>query len=275
MFKHFKQLCIATTLLQLMAFAETTLVCNSYDYQNDSSCSDDDHPWYGIIGTGYAWSLKAGIENPDPSFWDEAIQGYNNSLGGSPFLTFGFGRKFLSYLRTDFSYTYFQTFHYVKFQTGISSTPGFTGDNRTRFFDLDNQNILFNLSFYPEKHFYFTFWSLDISPFIGGGIGVGFNRVTNFHTVGASHSVGSTTSIGHAASQSSFAWQGLGGLRFHPINSSTSFDIGYHYYDGGTFKGPTNIYVNDAVSLGEPSFGTAWKGKLRTHQISGTFNLSF
>lgn len=236
---------------------------------------DDDTAWYGKIQTGYAYSIKAGINNPNPNEWDASIQGYDARLGGSPFVEVGFGRSFAYYLRADVSYTFFDTFHYEKFQTGISQTEGFTGDHRVRFFDLDHQNIMFNLSLYPEKHAYFSFWGLDFSPFIGIGVGAGFSRVSHFYTVAYASSIGSTTSLGLKTNKSSFAWQGFGGFRIHPCASFMNLDLGYRYYDGGKFRGPSNVYVNTADFQGAPALSTPFEGKLKTHQFIISFNFWF
>lgn len=273
--RYFIGMVLTAFLLQGAAFSEeNSTECNPCDYDCTFDCKTSKQ-WYGILGIGYAWSQKAGINNPDPAEWDASIQGYNANLGGAPFTKIGFGRKFLYYLRADATYTFFDTFHYFKFQTGVSDTVGFTGDNRTRHFDLDNQNLLFNLSFYPEKHFHLTGLSLDISPYIGGGIGVSFYRVSNFYTVAETDGVGSTTSIGDSVNNNAFAWQGLVGIRVHPVKSCISFDAGYHYFYGGTFKGPTMIYSNDSTFLGAATYAPAWKGKLKTHQLNLSFNYAF
>ena len=236
---------------------------------------DDKTSWYGKVTTGYAYSFKAGIDNPDPLEWDASVEGYNSRLGGSPFIEVGFGRSFAYYLRADVAYTFFQGFQYEKFQTGISDTIGFTGDRRIRFFDLNHQNVMFNFSLYPEKHAYFSMIGFDVSPFLGVGVGAGFHRVSNFHTVAYTDNVGSTTSLGLKANTASFAWQGFAGVRLHPCDSFMNLDLGYRYYDGGSFKGPTKIYVNTAAFSGAGAPSTPFKGKLKTHQFTVSFNFWF
>jgi hypothetical protein len=178
-------------------------------------------------------------------------------------------------MRADVAYTYFQGFHYQKFQSGTSDTAGFTGKRRNRYFDLDHQNVMFNLSLYPEKHLYFSLAKLEISPYLGLGIGAGFFRVINFHTVAYSEGVGSTTSIGTKTNNTAFAWQGFAGMRFHPQLSCMHIDLGYRYYDGGRFQGPDFVYCNTPDLEGSPSPGTPWKGKLRTNQFTIAFNFWF
>ncbi len=234
-----------------------------------------DNPFYGIVGTGYAWTMDPGIDNPNPADWDPSLQGYDNSFGGSPFLMIGLGREYFDLLHIDLSYTYYQTFHYQKYQTGVASTPGFTGSERMRFFDLDHQNILFDVSVYP--------WSLQVlnvkvTPFAGAAIGVGFNQVTNFHTVGydSSAGVGSTTSIGTTGVRAVFAWQVSAGVRIKPDLQHLSFDFGYHYYNGGSFTGPSNVMVNASPFNGGISSGNApWTGTLKANEFYFTLNLAY
>lgn len=277
MFKRLVTLCMMGTLLQAADFQKEISICSPSDYQDVNNTTTDtpekNRPWYGIVGTGYAWSTNTGIRNPDADFWDDSIQGYNSALGTSQFFTFGFGKQLSKYAFVDMSYTYYQTFHYKKFQTGENTAaPAFASRNRTRFFDLDNQNILFNLSIYQNKYFAWNTICLEFSPFVGAGIGVGLNRVTNFHTVTAS---GATTAIGSSSSNNSFAWQVFGGIRIRPMGSCISFDLGYHYYNAGSFKGPNRVYINEPPFFGTSVAAKAWKGKLKTNQVNAAFNIPF
>jgi opacity protein-like surface antigen len=266
----FLALASASLFLCSKAQGDEAEMSSRFSYNEDAP----EKKWYGLFGTGYAYSMKANIDHPG-GIWDPATEGYDSNLGGSPFFTLGFGRAFLDYLRFDTTYTFYQGFHYQKHQSGEGNTPGFTGVNRIRFFDLDHQSVLFNLSLYPEKHFYFSAIDLDISPYLGVGIGAGFSRVYNFHTVAYAREVGSTTSLGNKHTRSAFAWQASAGIRLHPTDSCFSFDIGYRYYDGGRFHSSSTIYMNTPDFQGVPSEVNPWKGKLRTNQITLSFNMDF
>ncbi len=231
--------------------------------------------WYGYVGSGYAWSMKAGIHNPDSDFWAASDQGYDARLGNSPFFTIGFGRRYFDILAFDVAYTYYQTFHYQKFQTG-ETVPGGIGSRRTRYFDLDNQNGMFNISLYPEDHASFPLGSLKVSPFVGVGIGFSVNRISNFHSVSFDEATGtgSTTSIGNDTTTVKFAWQAMAGLRFHPRQNRFNFDVGYRYYDAGRFTGPNRIIGNTAIGQGIAEKVKPWKGRLHTNELTLTLNLS-
>ena len=225
--------------------------------------------WYGFVGAGYAFSLKAGIKNPDPAFWDFAFEGYDRHLESAPFFFIGFGKKWCC-LDFDISYSYYRPFHYKKFQTGVSATPGFTGPSRTRFFDLEHENILFTATFDPKwRYLCYRFCGLQVNPLLGIGIGAGIHHVNNFHTVGFSPTalVGSTTSIGKRVTTTSFAWQALAALRFQFGCSPLSLDIGYRYYDGGRFFGPGTVVSNTPTGLGAKQSGKPWRGTLRANEI--------
>ena len=110
---------------------------------------------------------------------------------------------------------------------------------------------------------YTNLMSLNISPFISGGIGAARNRISNFYTVGSSPDEGSISSIGRPLGKTAFAWQGSVGLNFQPTDSHVSTNIGYRYYDGGRFTGPSVIYSNTAGW----ETSTPWTGRLTANQV--------
>ncbi|WBV69616.1 hypothetical protein PGH46_06350 [Legionella pneumophila] len=56
------------------------------------------YPWFASIGTGYSWTEKPGIVNPNPLFWDFSLQGYDSDLGIGDFIPLLLGNKFISTL---------------------------------------------------------------------------------------------------------------------------------------------------------------------------------
>lgn len=237
--------------------------------------------WYGQVGAGYAWTTNAGIHNPNPLVWDAAIQGYNDDLGGASFASLEIGRLFGRGFSTGLRYAFYDTFHYQKFQTGTSDTPSFSGNSRHRFFDLDHQHILVHFTFDPLKFIRCRpiLCGIKISPSLEVGIGPGFNRVTNFHTVGlleipgTGTAVGSTTLIGATHSEVSFAWEAGVGVKFKVECLNLSWRIGYRYYDGGRFQGPSTVYPNSVLNQGLATRATPWKGHLRANEA--VFQIDF
>ncbi|MBA3662075.1 MAG: porin family protein [Gammaproteobacteria bacterium] len=226
--------------------------------------------WFAKFDAGFAWSSNSGISNPDPSFWDAANQGYDANLGNRSFASIGLGATLNEYLNLDIDYTRYATFNYQQYQTGSSVTPGFSGNARTRFFDLNVQSVLLNLTAHPNPNqFGLHFYNLVIYPFASLGAGVGINRMSNFHTV-AYNTVatsGVVSSLGKDTTQNTFAWQGSLGLTFAPVQSYLAADIGYRYYDGGDFQSPNQIMANSPFEAGTLISAPRWQGKLKTNQI--------
>lgn len=223
-------------------------------------------PWFVAIGTGYSWTLLPGIDNPNPSEWDASEQGYNSNLGNRGFLTFTLGKAIHEWVDVSVMSMMHENFNYQMFQSGFSSTPAFTGNQRNRYFTLNNKSILFNAFVHPEK--FYEYQSMSYRPFISAGIGYAYNYINNFYTVGNQvegdglPNVGSTDSIGSPVGTNAFAWQGSAGLSFHVKEYPVSFNTGYRYYDGGRFNGPSNIYTNDSGFLAS----SPWSGQLKANQ---------
>ena len=145
--------------------------------------SEQINPWYASIGTGFSWTQLPGIDNPNPALWDDSIQGYDSHLGNRGFYTFEVGKQVHRLIDVSVLYLDNETFNYQKFQTGVSNTEGFTGDSRTRYFDLNNRALLVNGFLHPD-HSWLNVHTVNFTPFVGGGIGYALNQLDNFYTVG-------------------------------------------------------------------------------------------
>ncbi len=230
-------------------------------------------PWFASIGTGYSWTNKPGIQNPNPSEWDYAAQGYDAPIGNRGFYTFAIGKQFHDYMDVSLSYLVHENFNYQQFQSGTSDTPDFTGNQRNRFFTLNNRALLINGFLHPA-----TFWAqlanIQFMPYVGAGVGYACNKVNNFYTVGnttvAGVALGSTDSIGDPISKNSFAWQGTLGFNIHPQQSHFSVNTGYRYFDGGNFNGSSNIYTNANGFV----TATPWSGSVKANQFFIEFQYS-
>jgi hypothetical protein len=231
------------------------------------------------IRSGYAWLGHADISNATvANQWDLANEGYNASLSNAGFWDFAIGFYPLSFLDVDVSYGTYETMHYEKYQTGTSSTTAFTGGNRMRYFDVDHKNIMLNATLHPRKgEFSIDTSCVSISPFVGGGFGLGINRINNFHTVAYSTDgkTGSTTSIGFRNTNKSCAWQLNAGLTFSACNHKVAFDLGYRYHNGGTFKTGDKFMANVNDFKGAFCPATGWKGKIRAHEAVVAFRFNF
>lgn len=226
-----------------------------------------DNPWYASVGAGYSWTQLPGIDNPAPAVWDASSQGYDSALGDRGFFTLEVGKQVHQYVDVSLMYIDHETFNYQMFQSGVSNTEGFTGDQRNRYFNLNNRALLVSGFLHPE-HSWYQLSSVDVTPFVGAGIGFANNQVTDFYTVGATSvsgtTIGSTDSIGNQMKTNSFAWQGSIGLNLKPQISHLSVDVGYRYYDGGAFTASNMVYVNGSGGF-SPS--TPWSGRVTANQL--------
>lgn len=241
-------------------------------YQNSlaviNKCADENNfPFYLQIGAGYSFSLKTTLSGIDPPCWDPAVEGYDSDLGSAPSFEVGLGYHITPCLSALISSSFRGGYHYEKFQTPVPGSASFDSlPSKTRYFDLDNTNVMFSLIANGAKvngiHMDFCNGTV-LAPFIGAGIGVARNEVYNFHSV-------LTTSTGGFADVASdmttkktysFAAQGMVGASWL-VTDRTSFDLGYRFYYGGQFK--SNDYVVD-ISAGAAS--TPWKGNLLTNEV--------
>lgn len=226
------------------------------------------------IGGGYSWTNNADI-SADTSFWDPAPQGYNGSIGNSsilnaevgyivnPLFSFGFGASY----RGDYSYS--------RFQASSSASTAGAGANKTRFFDLDNTSIMADLYFNKfGNQNYFNYCIIPhtyIHPFIGAGIGVAYNHMSNFHSVLANGTnPAEVSAVETDYTRKSFAYEAMTGLML-VLSHTVSIDGGYRYFNGGKFQ--SNTFVASQAN-GSPLEGPAWTGKLTANEVFAEINFS-
>ncbi len=263
----------ALLLLPLALFAARSDAFGT-GFPGQDCCVESCDNWYGVVGAGYAFSRKAHIRVGTD--WDPSPSSHDDKFTDTPFFFIGFGRTFCNWIDFDVTYSFYQPLHYQKFKTADAEDVG----THTHFFDLDHQNLMFDLTLDSVGWFCFgDCWGLNIRPIVGAGIGVGINSITNFHSVdfgGATVPVGSTTDIGDRKRGTSFAWQVLAALRFGVCNCCPfSFDIGYRYYDGGRFHGPTRFVLNTAAGAGAQTSLSAWKGRFTANEVYLALNYGF
>lgn len=271
MFKFSTLFVLSTALLMRAGFA-----CDMSSCCCEDACSN----WHAIVGAGYAFSNETDIHHGDD--FELTNEGYRQDLGNVPFFTIGVGHTVCQWLDIDASYSYYQTFHYQKYQTPSPLTPPTRISNvllnQTRYFDLDHQNVMFDFTIDPASCFSCDCCCFKIRPIVGAGIGVGINHISNFRTVGFDRfaEVGSEALSEPTTSNCSFAWRVLAAIRFSNCYcEALSFDLGYRYYDGGEFKSSHKSVVNVTGIPGSVIDVSAWEGRLRTNEVYGSFNWAF
>lgn len=257
--KSQKTLFFALCGLTIPAFALVTQPAPSYM----PPVTDQAKNVFITVGSGYSWSTHPDI-SVDTSFWDASPQGYNSSLGNSaifnaeagyianPWLSFGLG---VSY-RGDYSYSQFQT-------STAMNTPGFSSD-KTRYFDLNSTALMANLylnKFGNTHYLNYQFTpTIGIHPFVGAGIGVAYNEMTDFHSVLDNGT--DVSSVMADNTEKSFAYQAMAGLMLE-LNKALSIDAGYRYFNGGDIQ--SNDYLQTAT--GASVVAPAWTGTLQSNEV--------
>lgn len=244
--------------------AQANAAINSF---TDEANNPNPENFFLELGTGISFPNKVNI-SPDPSQWDASPQGYNNSLSIKPLYMAGIGYNFDSLYSFDLSGTYRGEYQYQKFQTSTAvGTPGFSGD-KTRFFDLSSMSILFNATLYGQEISKDLIWNTGsvgfIQPFLGTGLGVSYNTVSNFHSITTN---GTTASILANNTSPSFAYQFNAGLEWQ--YERMGVDVGYRYFNAGSFQ--SNNYIIGVAGAGSIS---TWKSTLGANEIFLTLKVA-
>lgn len=261
--------CIFLAIVSNVSFAGTMGEIKSCP---DLSCM----PWFLEFGAGVSWSNNANI-NTDPSRWDPAPEGYNSTLGTVPLYTAGIGYTINPLVSVDASYTFRGIYKYNKHQGSIVSNVTNPLGNRTRYFDLNSNALMFNGTLYGQGLSDRLVYEMNgfglIQPIIGGGIGVSYNTISNFHTVLDSSS--SVTSAMQDVTKASFSWQLNAGLELK--KDRFRFDVGYRYFNAGSFVS-NNALTTRINAAGTPITTLtipAWSSTLSANEIYFTAKVAF
>jgi len=228
------------------------------------------------VGGGYSWSIPADI-SANPAYWDVASQGYDHDVDNSELYTFGLGYHTPSIFSFLLEVGYRPNYKYERYQTSsASNTPEFT-PIKTRHFELSSSTYTFNA--FLNKAGNYACWSfrncLTVSPYVGGGLGVSYNTLYNFHSVLPldSEGVQEVKSIMNDWQKTSFAGQVMIGLTTK-INSRLSIDFGYRWFYGGKFESNDYLSSSSQNPIVYPQKIAPWKGKLRANELYVNFNYS-
>lgn len=228
--------------------------------------------WYLVGGAGYTDSRELDIR-VNPAIWDNARQGYSDDMGSSGLLFFGVGRYITDYLRLDVRGEHRGDYKFSKYQIGTNTgTTGFTGDVRTRKFELSSDSVMFSGWVDLGQVSQSLLWQAgpcSIQPFVGGGIGVNYMNVKDFRTIGAPFGVARNeiASVNQTTTDSTFAWHVGAGLSAQ-ITERTTFAVGYNYFDGGDIPFPNYILSSLSAPSGRTGVSvTPWDGKFRANEV--------
>jgi opacity protein-like surface antigen len=188
--------------------------------------------WYlrGDVGVGITSSPRI------RSTFDAAavVPGFNvdqQTLGDAAFVGLGVGYQVNNWLRFDATGEYRTSQH---FEATESENIGFfnTPPDDSRAFDrytASVQSSVFLVNAYADLG---TWYSL--TPFIGGGVGAAFNRISGLNDIGLTPGF---QGLGFAREKdsTSLAWAVMAGIDY-AVSPNLKLELGYRYLNMGTAK---------------------------------------
>jgi opacity protein-like surface antigen len=202
--------------------------------------------WYlrGDVGVG-AYELS-GLRSTfaDPTVVVPAPLFNNSSIGDAAFAGAGVGYQFNNWFRFDVTGEYRTAANYSAIQSysDIWSAPGASPCGiGARCHDVYHGQHAAAV-FLANAYFDIGTW-YGITPFIGGGIGVATNFLSNWYDISAQPAGG----FGYASdkTQANFAWQVGAGLAYN-VTPNLKLEVAYRYLDLG------KLSTNQIVCQGTP-----------------------
>ena len=243
------------------------------------------YKWSNSSYVGYAWSTKAGITNPDQSFFTPVAPGEtdDDTLGGISYAGISLSHNMCHWLSVGVGYEIYNGFVYQSYHLFSSLASGSFGreiinSNFIRSFSLTHQSALFSVYVDFPHEWQPVYGNFTITPVLGGGLGVGINKMTNFQTLvlssgGLPYSQLST--LGFNNLKNSLAWFVNVGVGFKPKNTTATFGLSYRYYVGGMFSSGTQFVLNDPTNEGAIVDAAPWTGVLKTNQLKLFLDFEF
>lgn len=226
-------------------------------YAESMGITDIENPWYGSIG--------AVLTKTNPNRLEIPAEHYNNSLANRGFYTFEIGKQVQHYVDVSLMYLNHETFNYQMYQQRIANTGKLPSNSVNHNINLNNRALLVSGFLHPD-HDWYKISTVSLSPFIGGGVGYALNQIDSFYPTGSTPVNRSAIGSSSPQSTNSFAWQASAGLSIHPV-THLSLDVGYRYYDGGTFDTSNPSFSNTNTHSSSLSLTTPWAGHLSTNQL--------
>lgn len=251
--------------------------------------------WDTDVTLSYAFSMSSNFTNPSTVQFNAAAVATgadadsnpdNAKLGDAVGLGLCINYRCCSWFDVGISGDLYSPFQYSLAHTGATAATGtgagtheVLGTTYERSFTLNNQSFMFNVYLHLPERLAFGVGHMNITPLIGGGVGVGLNKVSNFQSTGWSAPTSGLlqlTTIATPHLKASVAGQAVAGLDFAPEGSDMSFGVAYRFYYGGKFSTGTNYQLNDALNVGAVvTTLDAWTGRLMTNQVAMFLNFEF
>jgi len=228
-------------------------------------CSEpEDYSFYLKLGSGISVSESANVVALY-SPWNQAVQGYDATLGNCPIASLSFGCELFHILDLEVSISNRSIFEYRKFQT-----PTTGGDSYTREFDLNVTPILFSANLLGRgiPHLHRDLSCGKIYPIIGAGIGVSNLLITNFRTTGLPATGDSSPYESFSAENEytlrrNFTYTFLLGAEYS-YSDKFAIGTGYRWLNAGDFKGPQ--YLRTAGGSAVDIADDEWDMRFRANE---------
>jgi opacity protein-like surface antigen len=199
-------------------------------------CSAQD--WTGSLYLQFETGISSAL-GPDVVFPDLV----DADLGNTMYLGVGVGYQMFPQLRGDMTVTY---------RGGFEQSLA-VGNNIRGRADFQSTSVLFNVNYE------FAPWN-GLTPHVGGGIGYVYNHLDQ---VSITTDDGTPLANINGAGDADFAFQLGGGITF-PLKDKLQLDVGYRYFDGGTYGSDSVIHLAQGVNR---EFSRT-EGDLSAHELN-------
>ena len=202
----------------------------------DVPCCGSEAGWYlrGDIGTGYSSVGKHSIK-ATPALNDTTLRGSGDDLGGLVHVDVGVGYQVNSWLRFDVTGEYRTGGHLSSVDDYAYRPKGGTPQDGTDFYRANVSSAVGLVNGYVDLGTWYC-----LTPYLGGGVGVAYNRVSGFTDQGinvinpgqnnAFASPSGTTF--REGNKTNFAWALMAGVGYE-VTRNLKLDIGYRYLNLG------------------------------------------
>lgn len=270
-------------LVSLLVSSFTDLLADVVSLAAHNESTAVSYKWTNSAYVGYAWSLSAGVTNPDTTIFKQHADGDDGTLANTSYAGIALTRYLYDWLSFGFAYEIYNNFAYQNIHVSEAVSPApqnsaeLFGNKFTRSFSVGSQSALFIVFFNLPDRYKPKFLSCLVEPVFGVGVGPGINYMSGFQTVGltAEAPFHQISTIGTANVKTSLAWYLNLGIGFKPSNTAATFGLGYRYYVGGQFASGSQFVFYDADNGGDLVTAVPWTGSIRTNQINLFLDFDF
>jgi opacity protein-like surface antigen len=173
--------------------------------------------WYLRGDIGFSNQDVGSISNANYSRYD-SVQNADKGFDSAPFFGLGIGYNINSWLRADVTGEYRGNANFHGLDIGYN--PGPNDDNYTG----SKSELTFLANVYVDLGTWY-----DFTPFVGAGVGMSRNTISNFRDTSESFS---STAYSDSASKWSLAWALYAGVGYR-VTKNMTLEFAYRYIDLG------------------------------------------